>query len=795
MIKRPELLAPAGSYDALRAALAAGADAVYVGGARFGARAYADNFDEAALCRAIDEVHLEGKKLYLTVNTLLKEHELKELYHYLKPYYIRGLDAVIVQDYGVLHAVRAWFPDLHVHCSTQMTVTGPEGALLLKRHGVSRIVTARELSLAEIRRIYEASGLEIEAFVHGALCYCYSGQCLFSSMLGGRSGNRGRCAQPCRLPYEAAQGKRPLNGDRGEYILSPKDMCAVALLPEILSAGVSSLKIEGRMKRPEYTAGVVEIYRKYLDLYLRAPGEYRVAKQDLEALFAIYNRDGFNQSYYKVRNGPEMMAMKNSKHTDGRRALAESRRREEIYARVRAAYEKPKNKEKIKGSFTIFSEMPAILTLYAGDVSVTVEKEGVQKAQNQPLTRERMERQLKKTGDSPFELEELEIFLGDDVFVPVQFLNELRREALARLEEELLHPYRRSLPGAGETEEPEEISRERGKAGAEQAGAWPLGQSHAPGAQRRCSEVDVRESGRMPLCRELPKGAGGEKTVLNASVETDGQLAAVLESKAVGAVYLGYELFQTKEAGSLFAQIEKKARQVRQSKKTAFLSLPHAVRFGELEPLRPFLERAGRDGQEEGTEETGVSGFLVRNLESYALLKRYGLHRRAVLDYSMYTLNSRAQRFFEEEEILWDTVSYELNERELKGRENQGSELVIYGHVPMMVSAQCVKKNLDRCTCGHDRLSIRDRYGKQFPVQCCCNTCYNVIYNSVPLSLLGEMERVSALGPRSCRLAFTVEDERRTAQVLRAAEAVLPGGKGAALSGEVTKGHFKRGVE
>lgn len=750
-MKKPELLAPAGSYEALRAALAAGADAVYVGGARFGARAYADNFDEAALCRAIDEVHLEGKKLYLTVNTLFKEHELEEeLYDYLKPYYICGLDAVIVQDYGVLQAVRAWFPDLHVHCSTQMTVTGPEGARFLKGQGVSRIVTARELSLAEIRRIYEATGLEIESFVHGALCYCYSGQCLFSSMIGGRSGNRGRCAQPCRLPYEALQGKKVLNGEKGNYILSPKDMCTVTLLPEILEAGVCSLKIEGRMKRPAYTAGVVGIYRKYLDLYLNDPKRYRVAREDLEELSAIYNRDGFNKSYYKVRNGPEMMAMKNLKNTDSRQALAESRRREEIYAKVRAKYEGPKNKEKIKGSFTIFSEIPAILTLYHGDVSVTVEKEGVQSAQSQPLTRERIERQLKKTGDSPFMLEEVEIFLGDHVFVPMQFLNELRREALARLEEELLRPFRREATSGGPK--------------------------------------------KLPFCEKPETAAGEAAVILNASVETEDQLSAVLESEGVRDIFLGYELFAPSDADSLREKLKKTAQQVLRRGKRAFLALPHALRFDELSPLRTLLEEGPEQG-EAWLEETGIAGFLVRNLESFALLERCGLQDHAVLDYSMYTLNNRARRFFSSQGILRDTVSYELNERELTKRDNSGSEMVVYGHVPMMVSAQCVKKNLDRCTHSCDRLSIRDRYGKKFPVQCCCSTCYNVIYNSVPLSLLEEAGRVRRLGLHSCRLAFTVEDGQRTAQVLQAAEAAFLNGGRALLPGEFTKGHFKRGVE
>ena len=291
-----ELLAPAGSYDSLKAAVGAGADAVYLGGSRFGARAYADNFSEEELCRGIDYAHLHGCDLYLTVNTLLKDQELEDLGSYLKPFYESGLDGVIVQDLGVVSYVREYFPELPIHASTQMTILGAGGAAFLKEHGASRIVTARELSLEEIRRIHEAVEIEIESFIHGALCYCYSGQCLFSSMLGGRSGNRGRCAQPCRLPYQVKAEGRVLNRKEETYLLSPKDMCTIELLPQILEAGVCSLKIEGRMKRPEYTAGVVRIYRKYLDRYLEYGNEsYQVEKEDLEELKRLYNRGGFSK--------------------------------------------------------------------------------------------------------------------------------------------------------------------------------------------------------------------------------------------------------------------------------------------------------------------------------------------------------------------------------------------------------------------------------------------------------------------------------------------------------------------
>ena len=226
-----EILAPAGSYESLKAAICAGADAVYLGGSRFGARAFAKNLEENDLLDAIDYVHLHGRKVYLTVNTLLKDSELGELYEYLLPYYQRGLDGVIVQDTGVLLCIRKWFPDLPVHASTQMTVTNTYGATLLKKYGVTRVVPARELSLSEICDMKQNTGLEMECFVHGALCYCYSGQCLLSSMIGGRSGNRGQCAQPCRLPYRV-EGRKPAD------MMSLKDLCTIDLIPELIEAGV-----------------------------------------------------------------------------------------------------------------------------------------------------------------------------------------------------------------------------------------------------------------------------------------------------------------------------------------------------------------------------------------------------------------------------------------------------------------------------------------------------------------------------------------------------------------------------
>ena len=270
-----ELLSPAGSYESFEAAIGAGADAVYVGGPAFGARAYAQNFTQEELITAIETAHIHNRKLYLTVNTLLKNRELDDqLFEYLLPYYEAGLDAVIVQDLGVFSFIRRNFPDLDIHASTQMTVTGPEGMRFLEEKGATRVVPARELSLEEISAMHKASPLEIETFIHGALCYSYSGQCLMSSIFGGRSGNRGRCAQPCRLPYSVTMDHRKYKGDKDFCALSLKDICTLDILPDILEAGVMSLKIEGRMKTALYVATVARTYRKAIDDYMKDPKLY-----------------------------------------------------------------------------------------------------------------------------------------------------------------------------------------------------------------------------------------------------------------------------------------------------------------------------------------------------------------------------------------------------------------------------------------------------------------------------------------------------------------------------------------
>ena len=408
-----ELLAPAGSLEILKGVIESGADAVYVGGSMFGARAYANNFTEEELLEAIDFAHLRGVKVYLTVNTLIKNSEFSKLYDYLLVYYKRGLDAVIVQDIGVVKAIHEYFPSMEIHTSTQMTVTGADGVRFLSQFGVTRVVMAREVSLAEMKRIHEETGMELEAFVHGALCYSYSGQCLFSSILGGRSGNRGRCAQPCRLPYT-------VEGKKDEYILSLKDMCGIKALDKLHDAGVYSLKIEGRMKQLEYACGVVKYYRSYID------SMKPVTDADYDRIKALGNRCGFTDRYYFDHNGSDMVTYVKPNFVSN------------------AAEPSPeKRKLSIEGELVLREGEPGSLTVKRGDVTYKASIEPVSAALKAPLDKKAAIDRINKTGDTDFEFSHIKAQIGENVFVPNGAINKLRRDAISGLCDKLLKKYYR----------------------------------------------------------------------------------------------------------------------------------------------------------------------------------------------------------------------------------------------------------------------------------------------------------------------------------------------------------------
>ncbi|MBB5265044.1 putative protease [Catenibacillus scindens] len=789
-MKNIEILAPAGSLEGMTGAFMAGADAVYMGGPAFGARAYADNPDIAGLLSAIDYAHIHGKRLYLTVNTLLKEEELNtKLYPYLAPLYERGLDAVLVQDMGALCRIREWFPDLPIHASTQMTVVSPGHVKSLKALGVKRIVLARELGIEEIRHIKDTFGGEIECFVHGALCYCYSGQCLFSSMLGGRSGNRGRCAQPCRLPYTLYEEKKML-GTKGEnYLLSPKDLCTLEHIPMLCEAGIDSFKIEGRMKRPEYAAFVSYLYRKYADIYLKKGREnYAVDPKDLRALEDLYCRGGFSSGYYKQRNGRNMMALARPNHRGslvgtvsqcqggniifiadtalnaGDVLMAEKAGdkhtvtlnrdyspgqkvsisfgtavspKSKVYRLYNSALMRDiqdrffsvKNQEKIYVSFTLLKDLPAKIQLECRDCKVEVEGPVAEKAASQPLTREVVSQKLKKTGNTPFYVDSLDIYMDEDAYLPLTAINHLRREGIEALTEAMLKPYLRGTDGAALT-----------------------------------------ISGKI----ERQSYSRGEKPLRTALVSRLDMVDTLLKYGDFDQIYLESWLMDSPAGEDAVAKI-------RDAKKKAVIAMPHIFRENSQKLWEGYVETLRK---------CSPDGYLVRNMESLEFIQGQGLLENSgfiLSDSSLYIMNHSARNYYFSLGVIRETLPLELNYSELLKDCYRGGELIVYGYMPLMVTAQCLYKNTVKCIHSPRELSLKDRYGKSFPVRTVCSHCYNLIYNSLPMVLYDMEDKVGRLQPAAVRFNFTFETPEMIRRILENPRANI--------FKDFTRGHFNRGVE
>ena len=498
-MKKPEVLAPCGTWDAMEAAVKGGADAVYLGGTRFSARAFAGNFDKEEMLRAIDYCHLYGVSIYMALNTLLKENETAQVRDYMEPYYRAGLDGVIVQDVGVARILRDHFPELPLHASTQMSITSSFGAQFLKDCGFTRIVPARELSLDEIRSIKDSVDIEIETFVHGAMCYAYSGKCLLSSFIGGRSGNRGRCAQPCRQCWG-------ISGREAKYAMSMKDMCLLESLPELMDAGIDSFKIEGRMKKPEYVAFTARAYRETVNMYADgAWDEGRIAEL-VDGLKDIYNRGGFSTGYYFDQNGRHMLADSRPNHTGLKvgkvtkvnppdvkvrlskdvnagdvleiraaentgaaveltsaasgKAGAELNlkgkefrkispgmsvfrtRNNDLLRRIEKEITSPEKKIKAKALVEAKVGEPLAITIWNGAAKAHVSGSEVSEAQNRPGDVQTITDKMNKTGGTGVELE-VSCDISGNAFVQMSELNALRRQALALFKEKVAEQYRR----------------------------------------------------------------------------------------------------------------------------------------------------------------------------------------------------------------------------------------------------------------------------------------------------------------------------------------------------------------
>ena len=825
--KKPELLAPACDMKGLRAVINAGADAVYLGGQNFGARAFAGNFDNGELIEAIDIAHLYGVKVHLTLNTLIKEKEFGKIYDFLSPLYEEGLDAVLVQDLGIFNFISNNFTGLPIHASTQLSITDINGMRFLERAGVKRAVLARELSLNEIREIRKNTDLEIETFIHGALCYSYSGKCLMSSMLGGRSGNRGRCAQPCRLNYTLYDDCKRISGRNPEHLLSPRDLCALDLIPALAEAGIDSFKIEGRMKRPEYAAGVTALYRKYIDLYfnnlnkncikgcvesniknyiesigsikdnydvdnkavrcIKATGMYRVSESDRKLITGLFNRDGFTEGYLLGEKGPEMMSFEKAR-------LNADSEFSGLYEEIADKYIKKNKKIPIKGHARIVKNQPSVLTFSLSDSVLSVHKikgacmtgeagsnleispgtsevEGISagsnisvsvygeipvKAENTPVSSTDVKKRLSKLGATCFEVQSMEVESENDVFISVRGMNELRRRAADSLYAQIIDEWKR-----------------------------PSGTiSASPG---KSAKSDVAFDSNSNSCSDVFSYDFSDSEdvfkVKNFIIEVSNmeQALEAVASEAVDIIIAGPAFEGIYKDKALLSSL---AEMCKNNRKRLCLAAPFVIKGNAAGQIKSIVKNA--------LENELISGFEANDLSSLEIMHDLK-NALNIAGQGLYSFNLKARDFLKHT-CTFTNLPYELNFHELMQVDNPSSIMTVYGYQPLMITENCLMKNTKECDKSYKALRLQDRKGKYFHVKCACDFCYNIIYNSVPLSLYNDLGHIKDKLKGPVRLNFTIETNEEVRRTIKAFADKYFNDRGDYNAGTFTKGHFVHGV-
>ncbi|QAT41068.1 U32 family peptidase [Clostridium sp. JN-9] len=779
-----ELLAPAGSLESLYAAVQAGADAVYIGGSKFSARAYASNFDDENMIRAIDYCHLYNVRIFVTINTLMKENEIDEAIEYARFLYEQGVDALIIQDLGFAAKLKGEIPDYEIHASTQITVHNGEGAKLMVQSGFKRIVLSRELSLNEIKYISKELNIETEIFIHGALCICYSGQCLMSSLIGGRSGNRGRCAQPCRLPYTLLNksGDTKAKG----YLLSPKDICTIEDIEKIILSGTKSLKIEGRMKRPEYVAGVVSAYRKTIDsVYSKINNNFNINREK-EKLAQLFNRQGFSKAYLYGNTSKDMMAMNFPKNTgvklgtvskgltvlldnslsikDGVRVsengfivskifkngkqvteankgdrveikpcefksgdvlykTSDTRLFEELKEIYKDVYGK-KIQLDLKINFKI-SEPLSISTEYKNKL-FTSQGHIVEKAEKSPITKDKILNQLKKSGGTPFEFLNVSLENYEPGFTAVSSLNEVRRNLISDIENYIISSYKRKIVNRNVSEKHNTIKN-----------------------------------------NEMPE--------FIITVNTSEQFKAAVDT---GFHHIAVNIFNKKDNINL--------EDILNESNKIYLVIPNIIKE-EFSSICSVIKKYSDK----------IQGIITSNL---GIINVFKGKLNIIGDYKLNIFNSYSAEYFEKI-INGYCISVELNRSEIiridPGKFN--AQMLIYGRIENMVSEYCAiggtvgeKSQTQSCKapCTRDSFVLQDRMLQDFPI-ITDKYCRMHIYNSAPLNLLGNLNDIKKLNFKSYRLDFTDEDYNKTTEVLHQ----LKKGTWSYDFQGYTRGHYKRGVE
>lgn len=732
-----ELLSPVGDFDCLKAAVQNGADAVYFGANSFSARAFASNFDDDTLKKAINYAKIRGVKTNLTLNTLIKNDEMYNAIALAKKDYEYGIDAIIVQDLGLARYMIKNFPGLAVHASTQMSVHNLEGVLTLQNIGFSRVVLSRELSIQEIEHICKNSNVEIEAFVHGALCISYSGQCLFSSMVGGRSGNRGKCAQPCRLPYELLENDTTI--DKG-YLLSPRDLCGLEYLPQLVKAGVTCLKIEGRMKTPEYVATVTRIYRKYLDLAM-SKNDFKIDEKDKKDLLQVFNRGGFSNGHLSSTENRKLIypqksnnmgiylgtisnfnknhgyisfttneflhvgdkiCVENKKHETNLYTISELMKNDkniteahigdkikigrmkgdifigdklfkisdkELTTSALETIEKESRKRKLSCEMKVILNSPISLKIFDDNISVKIDSNIIpEPAQKSPMTKERLISQICKINNTPYNFENVNIKLGENLYVPsISGINELRRQALAQYEEKLISSFRR-LSNANYTE-------------------------NNPNSSHKETKISLLLN------------------TLNLSYN-------YLELKNVSKIYIPFKYFINKSFSHLLLNVCQKF--------DTYIYMPIIIRNNYNRLIKNNLPTI--------LGKYKIKGFVLSNIGNFELLKDYK-------DYEFicnYTFNIFNNLTINELPANTITLSPELNKTDLKNfNTNKKTELIVYGRTPLMNSNYCLLGKSNKCysECDHkcnstNKYYLKDRLGFLFRIIPDNIQTITTIYNS-----------------------------------------------------------------
>ncbi|MBQ9036553.1 MAG: U32 family peptidase [Erysipelotrichaceae bacterium] len=769
-MKKAELLAPSGNFECVRAAVANGADAVYLGGQLFNARAYAANFSNEELAKVCDFCHGYDVKVYVTVNTLYKDEEFKELMDFINELYCMGVDGLIMQDLGAIDLVRKMWPDFPVHVSTQLTSNSLEDIRAYEKLGVKTAVLSRELNLEEIKHICENTEMRIETFIHGALCVSYSGQCLMSSVLGNRSGNRGKCAQNCRLPYELYEENKKVNEGR---LLSTKDICTLDLLPELLETGVASLKVEGRMKSPEYVAGVTAIYRKYLDLYYSNPENYHVEEADRDILKQLFNRGGFSEGYLKTHSGVVMMCKKHPKswgvpageviRYDYKKQLATIRFRKNLFPGdgieiwsddeegtgtyinkqisanstetlkikgkinpkqpVYQTFDKKLNeyldstfatvrrKRKITGFVKLLKGHDAELVFRCDGVEVKVTGQSVAEALNQPLSENSVREQISKIGNSIFELTELKVVMGDDVYLNKSALNALKNEACEQLQKKIENSYHR-------------VSR-----------------------RHELSEHEYRE------CSEKK---------LNVSVSDQAQFDVVCGNENVDTTYCLYN-------DELMRHLDEFINKAHENGRKLFVRLPRIFRQYVIDKCKEDIERLNK---------SDIDGYLITNVGHYNYLMNSGKALR--LDYTGNVINNYSYDYWQDK-VDCITMSIEASVEQINSVSGScNKEIIAYSLLPLMVTNQCPIGNyaghkLDSMYCekyGHKNQYYLKNGSNSFPLITDCKNCVCQIYSSDKLDV---SDRINEFNVDNIRIDFINEKTDEVRKVMERFARALKG--------------------